>query len=1026
MTLRLKTILVILVVVVAIISLQQYAASRVLLAGFRHSEEALMHEQVDAVQNLLRFQIDSMNSRFGDWSNWDDVYWFVQDRNQAFIDTNLNPESVEILGIDAAVFLDKQGAVVHAAGTDNTPGEGSTGSAPPSLLARLRPGSALIPKDDGTVHGVIVLDEKPMIFSSRAILTSEGKGPATGTVIMGKWIDDAYLKELSEATSEKISLITGEDWDTIGGRFEPGTTHSQRIMWPDDETCRSVWAIEDIDGARAAGLMIQAPRIIHQHAIATSRFLFMWITGSCAVVATIALLLLERLILQRIGRLVREVSRPGQRAGASGRLVTEGSDDELGALARAINQAGAALAASEAEARELALVAERTDNVVIITGPDGNIQWINAAFTRLTEYTIDEVMGKSPGAILQGPDTDMRTIAQMSAAIHRGESFKGEVLNYSRSGRPYWLALDIQPVRGEDGELLKFIAVERDITIAKRTEQALKASEAEARRLALVAEMTDNAVAILDASGRVEWANQSFLRISGYTLAEISGRRPIDMLKCQGSDPETIRIISGAVGSGLPFSGEVLQRSKHGREYWVELSIQPVRDDRGGLIQFISIERDVTERRSAGAREREATEQLRRYTGELSAAKTALELQASELVMATRRAEEANRAKSDFLANMSHEIRTPMTAILGFVDLVNDPSATPESRAAHIETIRRNGEHLLTVINDILDISKIEAGKMAIERIACAPVVLLEDVVMLMKPRAEARGVEVLTELPAPLPDAILTDPIRLRQILINLVGNAVKFTERGRVTIAARAESDDAGHSLYFEVRDTGIGMTPEQVALLFTPFTQADSSVTRRFGGTGLGLTITRRLAQLMGGDVTVASEPGRGSCFKVRIAVEPAHRIDDTPCDAGPVGASTLAGIRILLAEDGPDNQRLIGFHLKKAGARLTIVDDGAQAIDAALASRESGEPFDIILMDMQMPRVDGYSATTRLREAGWSGFIIALTAHAMSNDRDMCLAAGCDEYQTKPINRDVLISACSRWAFEVREQAARRAA
>jgi PAS domain S-box-containing protein len=1027
MTLRLKTILLILLAGVAIICLQQYAASRVLLTGFRNSEEAFVQEQVAAVRNLLDLQIESMNKRFGDWSNWDDSYRFAQDGNQEFVDSNLNPESISILGVDAAIFLDAAGKLIHASGTAGAT-ETVAGSAPADLLARLGPGSALIPAGEGTVQGVIALDRGPMIFSSRAILTSEGKGPAAGTVIMARWIDDEYLAELSRATNKKISLIVGDHWNSIGGPFDPGRGRGPRMLYPDDETCLSAWVIDDIDSAHIAGLMIETPRLIHQHALATSRFLIMWMSGSCTALAAVLLLILERLILRRISRLVRDVSRTDHLSSPDGRLVEEGAHDELGALARAINRAGAALAASEAEARKLALVAERTDNVVVITGPDRRIQWVNAAFTKLTEYTIDEVMGKGPGALLQGPETSKETVAEMSRALRQGKAYKGEIVNYSKSRRPYWLAVDVQPVLDDHGEIVKFIAVERDITEAKRTEQALLTSEAEARRLALVAEMTDNAVAILDARGRVEWANHSFLQLSGYSHAEISGKRPIDFLRCEGSDPQTIRAINDAVDEGLPFSGEILQHRRSGREYWVELSIQPVHDEQGDLIQFISIERDVTQRRAADAREREATAQLRRYTDELTAAKTALELQACELVGATRLAEEANRAKSDFLANMSHEIRTPMTAILGFVDLVNDPAATPETRASHVDTIRRNGEHLLTVINDILDISKIEAGKMTIERVACAPAVLLEDVVMLMKPRAEARGVEVVTDVPNPLPEAVLTDPIRLRQILINLVGNAVKFTEYGRVTIAARADSGDTGNSLVFEIRDTGIGMTPEQVAGLFTPFTQADSSMTRRFGGTGLGLTITRRLAQLMGGDVTVSSEPGRGSCFQVRVAVETAQQIE-SPRDAAsiaPIGPTTLADIRVLLAEDGLDNQRLIGFHLRKSGATLTIVDDGAQAIDAALASRESGEPFDIILMDMQMPRLDGYSATARLRAAGWSGPVIALTAHAMSRDREKCLSAGCDDYQTKPINREALIGTCARWAAQGRDRTSRRAA
>lgn len=900
MTLRLKTILAILLAVAALVALQQYTASRALLDGFRRSEQAFLHERVGAVKNLLQFQVDSFNHRFGDWSNWDDSYTFVQDGNSDFIESNLNAQSIEILDVDAAVFLNITGQVIFATGTEPPvgDGQGADGAAPASLLARLVPGSVLIPEGEGSKHGLIAFDDRVMIFSSRAILTSEAKGPPAGTLLMARWLDDDYLESISKAVSKQIGAVRPEQWDELGGRFEPGAENDVRLITDDESSARAVWALEDVEGLYTAGLVIEAPRTINMHAVATQRFMMRWMVASCVALCGLILLLLEWMVLRRIGRLASEVAGIDPTTGARLNRVTEDSNDELGALARAINTSAAALAASEAEAR----------------------------------------------------------------------------------------------------------------------------------RLALVAEMTDNAVTVLDASGHVVWANHSFARICGYGTRELTGERPIQVLKCAETGSATVDAINRALDEGQPFSGEVLKRAKNGRNYWVELSIQPVRDEQGELSQFISIERDITDRRAAAEREREATARLRRYANDLAEAKSALETQASELVEATRQAEEASRAKSDFLANMSHEIRTPMTAILGFVDLLNDPSAGADQRAGHIETIRRNGEHLLTVINDILDLSKIEAGKMTIERVAAAPDVLLADVVNLMRQRAEARGVSLVVDLPVPLPDAVLTDPIRLRQILINLVGNAVKFTERGSVTIGARCEPDGSGQMLVFEVRDTGIGMSAEQLSSLFRPFTQADTSMTRRFGGTGLGLTITRRLAQLMGGDVTASSEIGTGSCFVVRIAVEPVFDILPlaAPTAAATTGPNTLTGLRVLLAEDGPDNQRLIGFHVRKAGALLTIVEDGAQAIDAALASRDSGEPFDVILMDMQMPRVDGYSATSRLRAAGWAGPIVALTAHAMSSDRDKCLAAGCDDYQTKPINREALIAACRHWASRGSSGTARRAA
>ncbi len=392
-------------------------------------------------------------------------------------------------------------------------------------------------------------------------------------------------------------------------------------------------------------------------------------------------------------------------------------------------------------------------------------------------------------------------------------------------------------------------------------------------------------------------------------------------------------------------------------------------------------------------------------------------------------AEAANAAKSAFLANMSHEIRTPMTAILGFAEILleaENAEGAPPGRHDALLTIQRNGEHLLTVINDILDLSKVEAGKMDVERAACAPGEVIREVEALMRQKAQEAGLGFDVVFEGGVPAVISTDAARLRQILINLVGNAIKFTSQGSVTMIVRLVNDACEAVLEFDVVDTGIGMTAAQVARLFQPFMQADSSTTRRFGGTGLGLTISKRLANLLGGDVVIVeSTPGKGTRFRASVAVGDTTGValvDNRPESAEhqAVGASTagdsaetvLAGCRVLLAEDGPDNQRLITMFLEKAGAEVVVVENGQAAVDAALAARNRDAAFDVVLMDMQMPVMDGYSATGALRRAGYAAPIIALTAHAMASDRDKCLSAGCDDYAVKPINRAALIDAIRR--------------
>ena len=387
----------------------------------------------------------------------------------------------------------------------------------------------------------------------------------------------------------------------------------------------------------------------------------------------------------------------------------------------------------------------------------------------------------------------------------------------------------------------------------------------------------------------------------------------------------------------------------------------------------------------------------------------------SELVKSRRQAEVANQAKSRFLANMSHEIRTPMTAILGYADLLMDESISNDNRLYYASVIRRSGEHLLALINDILDLSKIEAGKMSLNIGRCSLVSLLADVASVMRPRAEQRGVSFAVKYAGPLPETILTDGIRLRQAVLNLVGNAIKFTEHGSVQITASFLTDFCHDqpAVKIEVVDTGIGIREDVLPRLFQSFEQGEASIGQKFGGTGLGLAISRNIIHMLGGEMTATSVWGQGSTFTLTVPAGNIHGIRmlqiptevmlENIVEAREMSTNKeLLGVRILLAEDGYDNRQLLQTILHWAGAEVVAVENGRLAVEQTTTG-----PFDLILMDMNMPEMDGYEATRLLRSQGYEKPIMALTANAMSGDVSECMEAGCNAYMAKPIDRMLLI-------------------
>ncbi len=517
-----------------------------------------------------------------------------------------------------------------------------------------------------------------------------------------------------------------------------------------------------------------------------------------------------------------------------------------------------------------------------------------------------------------------------------------------------------------------------NISAQKRAEEA---SQREAAKLSAMISGMEEGVVFADADNVVVEINGYLCRFLGKTREALLGKR-IDELH-HGAVRDRLLAVLEEYRRNPTAAPLVLQRSLAGTE--VILRVQPIHRDGkydGALLNVIDV---------------------------------------GELVKARRQAEVANEAKSRFLANMSHEIRTPMTAILGYTDLMMDPNLSASNRNNYLAVIRRSGEHLLKLINDILDLSKIEAGKIALDWQRASLVNVLADVASLMRPRAEQRGIALAVEYRTAMPETILTDAARVRQTLVNLVGNAVKFTRRGtvRIVVSFLPEAKEGKPAVQIQVIDTGIGIRPEVLGQLFRPFTQGDRSVADRFGGSGLGLVISRHIAELLGGKLTAESDWGQGSTFTltiptgdltgVRLLESPAEVQQETIDASWSAGDRELTGVHVLLAEDGFDNRELIQALLRRAGATVDTAENGRIAVTKAQA-----EQYDVILMDINMPEMDGYQATQTLREQGYTRPILALTANAMSGDDRLCLAAGCNEHLAKPIDRAKLIQTIAHYA------------
>ncbi len=547
-------------------------------------------------------------------------------------------------------------------------------------------------------------------------------------------------------------------------------------------------------------------------------------------------------------------------------------------------------------------------------------------------------------------------------------------------------------------------AMEKANRILSERTQELAASQA--RLQSVLAAATETAIVACDPDGIITVFNSGAERMLGYTAEEVVGKHTPALFHLESEIAQRGRELTEELGrpvegfavfgtkakapDGKPEERLWTYVRKDGSHLLVQLTVSAARDANGKIIGTVGLSKDYTA--------------VKQYNDQLQEAK--------------ERAELADRAKSDFLATMSHEIRTPMNGVIGMTGLLLDTKLDTEQRNL-AETIRSSGESLLRLINDILDFSKIEAGQMPLEELDFDLRALVDVTVKMMAVQAQAKGIALVSAVAPGLPTGLRGDPGRVRQVLMNLLGNAIKFTKEGEVTLRATVEEEtEATVLVRFEIQDTGPGISPETQARLFRPFVQADSSTSRRFGGTGLGLAICKRLAESMNGGIGVKSQPGHGSTFWVTLnfsrpaGTQFVSRSGLTQPLPRPVNFAALRQESVLLAEDNVVNQQVALGNLRKLGYHADIATSGFEVLEATARKN-----YDIILMDCQMPELDGYQVTREIRQREGKGrraYIIAMTAHAMVGDREKCLAAGMDDYLSKPLNREELRAAMQRGA------------
>ncbi|HPF99391.1 MAG TPA: response regulator [Kiritimatiellia bacterium] len=967
MSLRFKTWLAVAVLVVVTLGVFFVVSSMFLQRGFARIEDEMMLRDMGRATNALSREAMVLDTTVRDWACWDDSYVYMESRDARYEAANLTESTLNGILLSEILFFSPSGEMVRYASTMSDPLSSQDVYRVVFPVVFRPDGTPRINEGEDRVCGVLMLPDGPRVIAARPILTSEMEGPSRGVLIMMRPLDEGAQKRI-----QQVSDLSVELHPILNGKYPPNLGEAGRkvlerglfFLSSDAGTSTGYALGRDLHGTPALVMSVTMPRVIHQQAHAALWAQLIAVIVFIVLAIVVFLWLLERLVLSRLSSLQRQLKWIATVPGRPERVAMDGSD-ELHTLAEGVNNVLDALRASEDRYKAV------MDNVatgVAVISPKMEVLSLNR---QMQAWFPDLDARQKPicfRAFNNPPRSDLCSYCPTRKTLQDGlvhESVTdtpvgGQIRNYR---------VVSSALRDKDGNITAAIEMVEDITIQRQMENMLR----ETREMFWqMLDSIQDMVACRDAGGII-WANTAYRQFHGQAAVKDLAPRAAGRADGGGCSAEELEVLRTGMRRDIPMEGLV----RHdGVERTFHTIQSAVFDQQGAARMVVSVSRDITER----------------------------ELAAEELRRAKNAAESAAVTKSAFLANMSHEIRTPMNGVLGMTHLMLDTKLTRQQRE-FAEAIRSSAEALLTVINDILDFSKIEAGKLVLESTDLDLRELVENTLQPLAAQAAAKGVELAVSIQPGLVTQLRGDPDRLRQVLINLAGNAVKFTEKGEVVVDVSLQSDTAAAStMRFEVRDTGVGIDEETLKRLFQPFTQADSSTSRRYGGTGLGLAIARQLVEMMGGQIGVESEKGKGSTFWF---VVPLQKQRGEPSEVASCPRE-LVGVRVLIVDDNATNRDILHHQVVAWRMRNGSAGNGPDALQLLRKAAAEKDPYPIAILDMQMPGMDGVTLARAIKAdpAIEATRLVLLTSMGQALNAEMREELGFADCLIKPVKQSRL--------------------